>query len=354
MTTALLRVVFWAAFLLTIHDLAGINDADAPTHVGGDLVFRLFAASRAGMLAIAGFFITHQADDRDARLLTIGLLGLCLNNHWYTYSPSDPVFWPAVVVNYAGIGASVGAFVAFVLYAVVDGAADPRAVAARRRGVQIVAAALGTSAAICGLVYPVFFFGPRYLPELADRGDRALWLVWTVASLVLVIGGILALRTAGDRGSRTGLYAFVLLGAGTAAHGALRLTLGNVDPRWVSGIDAVGQVVFAVLLAVAVFRHKRVLRILAATRGVRYTAVGAAFAIGFPALETYFDDFVAASSLHSLEAFGGERSAHVVLSVGSSLGFTQLDRVVENWVARLKPADDDPRSAASAAAPPPK
>ncbi len=328
-----LRAAFFAGLLLTLHDLAGIQDADAPFPVGGDTVFRLFAASRAGMLAIAGFFITHQPAKRDeqilTRLLTAGLLGLCLNNDWFTYAPTDVFFWPAVVLNYGGVAVSVGTF-AFVLLKE----------ASFRRG-WVTGGVIGIGLFGAGMLYPVYTFGPSYDPGAARLGSQLYWLVWIIGAGLLVLAAASLHRSDRERGYRVTLIGFIVLGAGTVTHGIARIALGGVEPRWAAGADALAQIAFAILLATAVFRDKHVLAAAAATRGVRYTAFGSALAVGFPALETYVDDLVAKSPLHALEAAGGEGSAHMLLSVATSLAFQQLDRAAERFIGKYRPDEKE-------------
>ncbi|HEV2739164.1 MAG TPA: hypothetical protein VGU66_11345 [Candidatus Elarobacter sp.] len=316
-----IRVAFVAVALSVAHDLAGVRDANAPYAVDDELIYRLFAASRAAMLAVAASLLSQEDDDADSTTLGIGLIGLAANNNWFDYSPDDPLLWPAAVANYAGIGIAFAAFLIFLLRT-----------SAWRLGQRVlvtVAAAVAIVITLLGLAVPILTVGPWYEPTLAFRANTAYWLVQIVvccAFVVICVRSLSARRADAKGTAMTTLAGFLTLGITTTVHGVSHVVLKGGEPWQPAAVDAVGQCVFAVMLALTAFRSPSS----AIGRAARWTGFGGLIALGIPLVENYFHEQFVALHLDHIGAFGGDENGRMIFTVVSGVAFARLDKSLEH------------------------
>jgi hypothetical protein len=344
-----LRVAFVIVALTVAHDLAGIRDADAPYAVDDVFVYRLFAASRAAMLAVAATLLAPETTAPRAQWLGIALLGLAANNDWFTYAPDDLFFWPVAIADYAGVAVAMAGFIAYVLARTV--AVAP---AALLRGATVAAVLL----AAVGVALPVFTFGPLYEPVLAVRANLAYWALTIAACASLVVFCATALvrqrtefaRTArGVRTSRATLAAFVVLGVGTTVHGLARIGQAGAEPWLPAGIDALCQCVFAALLAIVAFREPRP----ALARAARWIGFGGAIAALIPLADTALHDRALEWHLDRIGAFGGEANGRMLLTIGTGLIFSRIDKALDTFRKNAVPETAETAAPAETATLPP-
>ena len=305
-----------ASIVLAMRDLHGYSSNEPVLWRPYAFYDKLLAFDRLLMLAIAGAVAWKRYDRREARILTIALIGLSLNNNWWFGDRNDAWTWVSAAVNYAGIALGLTEFLRF---AALYGEGDWRGVRAM----------IARAAPFIG-AWILFFGTAWWLTVLIDPLSSheywllnvAFWLGWDAVNILAIVAALIGVFTvsATERTTMEWVAAsFGIAALGTAIHGFDRLVQG--DTAWANTIDAVTLAALPLGLGFVIRRHRLLDIQFLVTRGALYSLIGVALYSGFAALHVLASDrlgavtfavsFAVVLSIRGLET-GLDRLLHAV------------------------------------------
>lgn len=240
-------IVVSYALMLGVRDALGMHDVDAVSSLLPAFHDRLWGVVRIAMLSVAAIVAWCGVTNRSTRLLSMGLIGIALNNNWWFLGLHNPVLFPAVALNYLGVPFGLAALLRFTTS--FDDALARRLDRIARwlaPALGIVMAALGTlwwtSALAANDPHPAY--------------NVAFWLCWDAFNACLVgVSLALFVRASAAERAKFGIifFSIAIAAAGTAIHGFLRLVVG--ESAVANDIDTIAQIALPLGLGYSVLRR---------------------------------------------------------------------------------------------------